>query len=210
MEQKQKQKQNQNQMILIILMILMRLNGYVADDRSALVQVQPELIARRVALRILESQVGSDSGASLVIQGATHQSSNYDMETSSIRRTAGISSAAGAEAGAVRRRNPQAVKNNSYTWRLRVQVPSWITSRALELAGLRAPDGWKFALRVYNTISWEAAGKTIRFAGSSNIQGLQDLFASKQVSPFDRLESGATLLFVSTLSIQPRYPVLDH
>lgn len=163
-----------------------------------------------VALRILESQMGSDSGASIVIQGSKHRSSGCDMETLSIHRTAGISSAAGAEAGAVRRRSSQAVKNNSYTWRLRVQVPSWITSRALELAGLRAPDGWKFSLRAYNTILGEAARKAIGFARSSNIQGLQDLFASKQASPFDRLEDGSTLLHVSTLSIPPRYPVLDH
>lgn len=154
-------------------------NTYVADYRSALVQAQPELISKMVALRVLESQVGSDSGARIVLQGATHQSSDCDMETLSTRRTAGISSAAGAEAGAVRRRNPQAAKNNSYTWRFRVQLPAWITSRALELAGLRAPDGWKFALRAYNTISYKAASKAIWFALDSNIQGLQNLFASE-------------------------------
>ena len=78
-----------------------------------------------------------------------------------------------------------------------------MTNRALELAGLRAPDGWKFAFRAFNTIAQDS--KAVFLAMDGDIQGLQDLFASKKASPFDRVEGiGFTLLHVSTLCISNR------
>ena len=55
-------------------------------------------------------------------------------------------SADGAELGAVaRKRKAPGIQHNAYKWRL--QVPFWITTKALEFAALRAPDGWTFTLR---------------------------------------------------------------
>jgi hypothetical protein len=93
-------------------------------------------------------------------------------------------------------RNSHGGQNSSFTWRF--EVPSWMTIKVLELAGPKAPDGWKFAFRIYNTVSIHS--KAISFTSTGNIQGLQDLFASREASPFDRVDiNGFTLLNVSTI-----------
>jgi hypothetical protein len=132
----------------------------------------------------------------MVVQGEPNQSSDCSVNLLSFR-TARSQSTAPADIGWVEKSsNPPSSQNSSFTWHFK--VPSWMTTKGLELAGLRAPDGWKFAFRAYNTIS--ADSMAIRFVVTSNIQGLQDLFASRQASPFDRVYgSGFTLLHVSTL-----------
>jgi hypothetical protein len=71
-----------------------------------------------------------------------------------------------------------------------------MTTKVLELSGLRFPDGWKWIFRTYNSIPLES--KAVIFVGSGDIQGLQRLFASKQASPFDRIDiNGYSLLHVS-------------
>jgi hypothetical protein len=85
-------------------------------------------------------------------------------------------------------------QKSSYIWRL--SPSSWITSQILEVAGVRAPDGWKWQFRSYNEISEDS--KAVHYAETGDLKGLQELFASKQASPFDRVDTtGYTLLFVS-------------
>ena len=105
----------------------------------------------------------------------------------------------GSELGAVaRKRKAPGIQHNAYKWRL--QVPFWITTKALEFAALRAPDGWTFTLRPYKIVSVHS--QVIEYTLEGNIQGLQDLFASKQASPFDRVDfNGMTLLHVGRHSI---------
>ncbi|PMD32336.1 hypothetical protein L207DRAFT_399301, partial [Hyaloscypha variabilis F] len=90
-----------------------------------------------------------------------------------------------------RSRNPHDSWHSSFTCHF--EGPSWMTTKALELTGQRAPGGWRIAFRTFNTISRDS--KAVRFAATGNIQGLQDLFASREASPFDRVgETGHTLL----------------
>ena len=57
-----------------------------------------------------------------------------------------------------------------------------------------------FTLRAYNIVSLHSP--VINYTVQGNIQGLQDLFASYQASPFDRVGfNGMTLLHVSRNSI---------
>lgn len=86
-------------------------------------------------------------------------------------------------------------QNSSYKWRL--ILPRWITSEVLEVGGMKAPGGWNWYLRAYGVIPFNA--KAAGLAGTGDIKGLQDLFASGQASPFDRIDSsnGISLLHVS-------------
>lgn len=86
-------------------------------------------------------------------------------------------------------------QNSSYKWRL--SWPRWITSEVLEVVGMKAPGGWNWYLRVYGVISVDA--DAVWYVENGDIQGLQDLFASGQASPFDRIDSsnGRSLLHVS-------------
>ncbi|KAH8597774.1 hypothetical protein B0O99DRAFT_702385 [Bisporella sp. PMI_857] len=137
----------------------------------ALTQIQPELVAKRVAMYMVESQSTVDSTLDLAAS-----------EKKQIR---------GANSALIKSRKAFDYQKNTYRWRF--QAPSWITTKALEIAGLRAPDGWKLALHVYNTVSlWS---KVVDFAGIGDIEGLQKLFSSGEASPFDRIEgNGYTLL----------------
>jgi hypothetical protein len=71
----------------------------------------------------------------------------------------------------------------------------------LEVAGIKAPGGWNWYLRAYNVIPLDA--KAVHFVMNGNIQGLQDMFSSRQASPFDLicLQNGflCSLLQVSIL-----------
>lgn len=86
-------------------------------------------------------------------------------------------------------------QNSSYKWRL--SLPRWITSEVLEVAAMKAPGGWNWYLRAYGVIPYSA--KAVSLVSDGDIKGLQDLFASGQASPFDRINSsnGSSLLHVS-------------
>jgi hypothetical protein len=140
-----------------------------------------------MALSMIKSQTESDP----IQEIATNQFNECD-------RGLGPSTD-GTELGAVaRKRKAPGIQHNAYTWRL--QVPFWVTTKALEFAALRAPHGWTFTLRAYGIVSVDS--QVISYTMQGNIQGLQDLFASNQASPFDRVDgNGMTLLHVSRNSI---------
>lgn len=136
-----------------------------------------------MALSMIKSQTESDP----IQEIATHQFSECDRGLGSpTDRT---------ELGAVaRKRKAPGIQHNMYKWRL--QVPFWVTAKALEFAALRAPDGWMVTLRAYSIVSLDS--QVINYTIRGYIQGLRDLFASNQASPFDRVDvNGMTLLHVS-------------
>jgi hypothetical protein len=95
----------------------------------------------------------------------------------------------------VDRRNPPHTSHSSFSWRL--EMPTWITSKALELTGLKAPHGWKIAFRAYNIISIDSTA--VDFVMTNNFAGIQELFASRRASPFDKIDiNGFNLLHVSS------------
>ncbi|KAJ5885423.1 hypothetical protein N7495_009933 [Penicillium taxi] len=83
-------------------------------------------------------------------------------------------------------------RKSRYLWRL--SLPSWISSQIFELAGTQTGDGWKWQFRSYNEIQEDS--KVVQYAETGDLKGLQELFASRQASPFDRVSTtGYSLLF---------------
>lgn len=151
----------------------------------ALLQAQPELIAKRIALGIAEFSYNTSKPPAYTAARSYSEADNHEVKNK------GASTSLRGRYGSAlqKRKSPK-----SYTWGF--QSPAWLGNKALEFAGLKAPDGWKISLRTYRTVSRKS--KVVEYAMSSNIKGLQELFASGEASPFDRLEvSGATLLHVS-------------
>lgn len=71
-----------------------------------------------------------------------------------------------------------------------------MTSKVIEVAGMKAPSGWNWTLRAYSVIPFKS--RAVGCVMSGYLQGLQHLFASGQASPFDQIEdTGLTLLHVS-------------
>jgi hypothetical protein len=82
------------------------------------------------------------------------------------------------------------------TWKWRLSLPYWMTSKVIEVAGMKAPSGWNWTLRAYSVIPFRSRAVGCAITGS--LKGLQHLFASGQASPFDQIEdTGRTLLNVS-------------
>jgi hypothetical protein len=71
-----------------------------------------------------------------------------------------------------------------------------MTSKVIEVAGMKAPSGWNWMLRAYSVIPYRSQAVGCVMIG--NLQVLQNLFASGQASPFDQIEdTGLSLLYVS-------------
>lgn len=100
---------------------------------------------------------------------------------------------------------PQSSKNTTqpqrrqkgYLWRL--TLPSWMSSKALELAGIRVPAGWNWYFRVYNLIPRQS--KVVDLVIKNDIVGLREIFASKQASPLDLVPVSNFLVIRTTTDI---------
>lgn len=164
------------------------------NEHRALMQIQPELIARRIALpnaHFDRSELDVD----------TYSMEFWCLVASDIRWLLTYSEKDPCrdqtKAIATKAKGLVFVSNSNYIWRL--GLPSWITSKVLEVAGMRAPGGWDWTVRTYNVIPYTA--KAVHFARCGDIKGLQHLFTSRQASPFDRVDfNGYTLLHVSITS----------
>ncbi|KAJ5808609.1 hypothetical protein N7474_009878 [Penicillium riverlandense] len=85
---------------------------------------------------------------------------------------------------------------SKYLWRL--SLPSWLSSKALEVYSERVQQGWQWVFRTYNVIP--STSKVVSSTVAGNIEDLQNLFATKQASPFDRTDRfGYTLLHYAML-----------
>jgi hypothetical protein len=82
---------------------------------------------------------------------------------------------------------------SKYLWRL--GLPSWLSSKALEIYSERLHHGWQWVFRTYNVIP--STSKVVSLTIAGKIEDLQNLFAMKQASPFDRTDRfGYTLLHI--------------
>ncbi|OQD98846.1 hypothetical protein PENSOL_c008G11130 [Penicillium solitum] len=73
--------------------------------------------------------------------------------------------------------------NRGYTNCWRLSLPSWMTSKILEIYGMKAPGGWNWMLRMYNLVP--SSSKVVQLVRKGDVKGVQDLFTSGQASPFD-------------------------
>ena len=123
------------------------------------------------------------------------------LSTSSQRSRQPISAAAGATSLIERegRKDFQICHNHSklgLRLKARLKTPTWLLgiSRAIEIYDTRARTGWTFTIRVYNIVPGDSP--QFEMAENGDIAGIQQLFSTKQASPFDRAEGGITLLDV--------------
>lgn len=72
-------------------------------------------------------------------------------------------------------------QSSSYRWRL--SLPHQITSEVLEVAGIKALGGQNQYFRSYSIIPLNSKASSYMIGG--NIQELQDMFTSRQASPFN-------------------------
>ncbi|CAI7632127.1 unnamed protein product [Penicillium discolor] len=75
--------------------------------------------------------------------------------------------------------------NRGYTNHWRLGLPSWMTSKILEISGMKVPCGWNWMLRTYNLVP--SSSKVVQLVKKCDVKGVQDLFTSGQASPFDRV-----------------------
>ncbi|PKY03247.1 hypothetical protein P168DRAFT_305556 [Aspergillus campestris IBT 28561] len=90
--------------------------------------------------------------------------------------------------GEMQQRRVEPTSKWSYLWRL--NMPTWVTSKALEITARRFPGGWDWQLRAYRAVPWES--EVIQSTAHGDIANLQRLFASGQATPFDQLEGPCT------------------
>lgn len=163
----------------------LRLFGYIKLTFSlrALLQIQPELIVQESVRQQKNSSSdvfeyeGADPGG--------HTKHSLSIPTKRHYSTAGVGVG----------RKPPSSRSKAFVWR--ASLPPWVTTKALEISGLKFPDGWQWIFRTYNTIPLDS--EVVNLTMHGDIQGLRRLFASKQASPFDRIEgNGYTLLHVSS------------
>lgn len=155
----------------------------MTSSLRALLQTRPELIAQEIvrqqkdsSIEVFEYEMPEPGG---------HRRHPMLCPTNKHYSTAGVGIG----------RNSHSFRNKAFVWR--ASLPPWVTTKALEISGLKFPGGWQWIFRTYNSIPLES--KAVDFAGSGDIRGLQRLFASKQASPFDRIDgNGYTLLHVSS------------
>lgn len=145
-------------------------------------QAQPELIVQEIARRMKDSSIEAFEDA--IPEPGSHE--RNPMFYPAKRHYSASKVACG--------RSPRTIQNKGFVWH--ASLPPWVTTKALELSGLRFPGGWKWIFRTYNLIPRES--KAVDFSRSGDIRGLQNIFVSKQASPFDRIDiNGYTLLHVS-------------
>lgn len=95
---------------------------------------------------------------------------------------------------ALQRKSRRFAKDPSYRWRL--SLPYWMSSKVLEVGSMKAPNGWNWMLRAYRVIPFSSRAVACVMRG--DLQRLQDMFASGQASPFDQVEdTNLSLLHVS-------------
>lgn len=132
---------------------------------SSLIQIQPDIITRRIAeLMQLESPqaVSTNSLPSSI-------ASEPKDPTSPVRTT-----------GQDERPYP---RNAQYKWtRWRRAFHSLLLSRAWYLQICKSQQGWQFSMSIYAVVPSDSP--VVKYAAEGNIKELQRLFSSGQASPF--------------------------
>lgn len=168
------------------------------DQTRALIQVQPSLIAEAIAnlgvvpshKAILESDSARRCESVLAI---TFFETNRLFQDENLVPTETLVGSSKLEKERVHPRK------STCLWLLR--APYWMTSRVLEISGMKTPFGWDWSFRTYNEVRWSSEIDYYFMQGK--IKNLQDLFASGQLSPLFREQgSGRSLLHVSTIFVQ--------
>lgn len=148
-------------------------------------QLQPLLIAERIVQGSKRSSDSVTYGSTVVAQGIFHFELYYKH---------------GTNHNTTDNKTKILKGNRGYTNRWRLGLPSWMTSKILEISGIKVPCGWNWMLRTYNLVP--SSSKVVQLVKKGDVKGVQDLFTSGQASPFDLVVDGErpwgrSLLYVS-------------
>ncbi|KAJ6189715.1 hypothetical protein N7519_004623 [Penicillium mononematosum] len=147
----------------------------------ALLRVQPDLIAEKILVQ------GKKNTAKFKPNAHQHES-NIKSEATKLSN----GTTEGSSQGEISRH----AHISKTLWRL--SLPSWLSSRALEIYSQKLHHGWQWVFRTYNVIP--STSKVVSLTVAGKIDDLQDLFSMKQASPFDRTDRfGYTLLHYAML-----------
>jgi hypothetical protein len=77
-------------------------------------------------------------------------------------------------------------------------TPKWLfgLSHGVGIYESRASAGWNFSIRVYKIVILPFESPILERAENGDVVGIQQLFSTRQASPFDRSESGWTVIDV--------------
>ncbi|CAG8162112.1 unnamed protein product [Penicillium nalgiovense] len=128
----------------------------------AVIQAQPQAVIERIVHHDISCSCAGNSKSTTTLKKAESCAKQTKSIISQDKRT-------------------KFSQSSSYRWRL--SLPRWITSEVLEVAGIKAPGGWNWYFRSYSIIPLNSKASSYVMGG--NIQELQDMFASRQASPFD-------------------------
>lgn len=87
-----------------------------------------------------------------------------------------------------------AYTNGTGGWKAQLQLPSWISTSVYEFISAPAIAGWTYSYRVYSIIPDDS--EVIRKIKCGDLVGIQQMFSSRDASPFDRTTDGTSLLHV--------------
>ena len=85
-----------------------------------------------------------------------------------------------------------------YEYTTQFHPPRWLIKGAWSLRAVCAASGWTFKPRMMNVIP--GGSKLFGCAERGDVQGIRELFASREASPFDCDERGFTVLHFAALS----------
>ncbi|KAF5719052.1 hypothetical protein FMUND_4841 [Fusarium mundagurra] len=83
-------------------------------------------------------------------------------------------------------------------WQAYLQLPSWLSSSVYELQSTPTGYGWTYNYRVYNVVS--SKSDIIQRIQEGDRAGVLELFGNRKASPFDKDESGYSLLYWAATS----------
>lgn len=83
-------------------------------------------------------------------------------------------------------------------WQAYIQWPNWLSQSIYEVESNPTFGGWMYNYRAYNIVS--SNSEIITRVKSGDTGGMLELFRTRKASPFDRDQSGTSLLSVSSSS----------
>ncbi|KAM5377349.1 hypothetical protein ACJZ2D_005030 [Fusarium nematophilum] len=91
-----------------------------------------------------------------------------------------------------------AYTNGTGAWQAYVQWPSWLSQSVYEFQSSPTICGWTYNYRVYNIVARDS--EIIKRVQRGDKDGVLELFSSRQASPFDKDDSGESLLYYAAHS----------
>ncbi|OIW29111.1 hypothetical protein CONLIGDRAFT_645249 [Coniochaeta ligniaria NRRL 30616] len=174
----------------------------------ALIKRQPDILVSRLKLSGMVAQSCQNS-VSPKIQGTNNQDSKGSLGSHPLGNLQGPMSgtqwlrpsyfvrlALTSASSSHRNMSSKAIQSETETsdsqHYVQIRLPNWLTRKAWDIIATNSYSGFKFHLRAYSIVPWDAP--VFWYARNGDINGMLDLFDKRLASPFDRDEYGDTLI----------------